>query len=317
MRCPVCNFEGCNADSGVGDFSRYECVRCGIYALSGTAVSVLEEQLKADYRRRSIMSHVLRRSHNPNSSRVHIIASNELESFWKARLPTPQQQADNLVLWLASAQLSAYWHVEESPPAIAAWIGMGLSGENDQQGWFWLREQMRDTALVNFMEIQPTVRLQLTLAGWNKFEELSRSSRQSRTAFMAMKFDDATLNDVIERCFKPAVSLAGFQLRVLTEGQPAGLIDDQMKAAILASRFLVADLTHGSHGAYWEAGFAEGLGIPVIYTCEKNRWEESRTHFDTNHMVTVVWDAADLEPASKLLTATIRATLRSEAKQSD
>jgi hypothetical protein len=26
----------------------------------------------------------------------------------------------------------------------------------------------------------------------------------------------------------------------------------------------------GSHGGYWEAGFGEGRGIPVIYTCEKS-----------------------------------------------
>ena len=58
--------------------------------------------------------------------------------------------------------------------------------------------------------------------------------------------------------------------------------------------------------AYWEAGFAEGLGLPVIYTCSATTWAKSKTHFDTNHMVTVVWDAADLSKAAKELTATIR-----------
>jgi hypothetical protein len=91
---------------------------------------------------------------------------------------------------------------------------------------------------------------------------------------MAMKFGDATLNDVVENHFRPAVARAGFNLRLLTDEQPAGLIDDQLRAAILGSRFLISDLTHGNQGAYWEAGFAEGLGLPVVYTCSKMQQSE-------------------------------------------
>jgi nucleoside 2-deoxyribosyltransferase len=69
----------------------------------------------------------------------------------------------------------------------------------------------------------------------------------------------------------------------LTDQQGAGLIDDQIRAALLSARFVLADLTFGSHGAYWEAGFAEGFNIPVIYTCEKKEWQKNKTHFDTNH----------------------------------
>jgi hypothetical protein len=72
-----------------------------------------------------------------------------------------------------------------------------------------------------------------------------------------------------------------------------------MRAAILASRFVLSDVTHGKHGAYWEAGYAEGLRPPVRYTCEKNKWKKSKTHFDTNHLVTVIWDLNDLDTAGR------------------
>jgi nucleoside 2-deoxyribosyltransferase len=134
---------------------------------------------------------------------------------------------------------------------------------------------------------------------------------------MAMRFGDRELDNVVETCFRPAVGRAGFELRKLTDQQPAGLIDNQLRAALLSGRFVVADLTHGSHGAYWEAGFAEGLGRPVFYTCKREAWEVSKTHFDTNHMLTIIWDTADLSRAERELTATIRATLRSEATQTD
>ena len=99
----------------------------------------------------------------------------------------------------------------------------------------------------------------------------------SRTAFMAMKFGDQQLDQILETCFKPAVRRAGFELKKLTDDQPAGLIDDQIRASILSGRFVIADLSHGSHGAYWEAGLAEGLNLPVIYTCEKTAWEERKS----------------------------------------
>jgi nucleoside 2-deoxyribosyltransferase len=133
---------------------------------------------------------------------------------------------------------------------------------------------------------------------------------------MAMKFNDE-MDCVFKDCFKPAVAKTGFELRVLTDGQPAGLIDDQLRVALQTSRFVIADLTHDNNGAYWEAGFAEGLGRPVIYTCRKKEWEDRKTHFDTNHLHTIIWDSTNLKKAAPDLTATIRATLPAEAKMTD
>jgi hypothetical protein len=90
---------------------------------------------------------------------------------------------------------------------------------------------------------------------------------------------------------------------------------------IRQARFLVCDLTHGNRGAYWEAGFAEGLGIPVIYTCRQDVFSdaahECHPHFDAAHWVTVPWDPADPGPAAAKLKAVVRATLPSEAKLED
>jgi len=46
-------------------------------------------------------------------------------------------------------------------------------------------------------------------------------------------------------------------------------------------------------------------------------WDKTKTHFDTNYVVTIIWDSADLKKAEDGLAATIRATLRAEAKQTD
>src|SRR3546814_6925901 len=68
----------------------------------------------------------------------------------------------------------------------------------------------------------------------------------------------------------------------------AGIIDNIMRSQIRDAAFVIVDLTHDNSGAYWEAGYAEGLGKPVIYICEKAKFDKAKTHFDTNHCTTVV-----------------------------
>jgi hypothetical protein len=134
---------------------------------------------------------------------------------------------------------------------------------------------------------------------------------------MAMQFSNEELTRILWEHFKPAVKATGFDLVRLDEDPPAGLIDDRLRVEIRTSRFLVADLSDRNPGAYWEAGFAEGLGKPVIYTCRKDVFEGQGSHFDTSHFHTVVWEADKPEAAAQQLKATIRATLPAEAKMED
>jgi nucleoside 2-deoxyribosyltransferase len=133
---------------------------------------------------------------------------------------------------------------------------------------------------------------------------------------MAMKFGEPETDRIYGEHFKAAVQETGFELRRNDESQRAGLIDDLMRVQIRQSRFVIADLTDHSNGAYWEAGYAEGLGKPVIYTCRKDVFEDPTggAHFDTNHHLTVVWDPADMTRAVAQLKATIRATLPEDAR---
>jgi nucleoside 2-deoxyribosyltransferase len=316
LPCIVCRTEGCQRELG-SHIARYDCPRCGSFVLTGSAEAVLPDELAKVPLRRSLMSHTIRRMQRPGD-RPHKINSNELATFWSERLPTPQQQADNLIRWLGDNQETPYSSLTTPLTVLAATVGMALDKAGDTQGWRWLGTELQSQ---EFFREKPSsggkVSLLLTMKGWERYEELKKTHTESRKAFMAMKFRDEVLHRVVEDCFKPAVARAGFELRLLSDEQPAGLIDNQLRAAILSARFLIADLTYGNQGAYWEAGFAEGLNLPVIYTCEDTHWKEYKTHFDTNHMKTIIWDASDLERAGKELTATIRATLRAEAKQTD
>ena len=132
---------------------------------------------------------------------------------------------------------------------------------------------------------------------------------------MAMQYGDAALDRIVDEFFRAAVKETGFELFRLDDEPKAGLLDDRMRVEIKSARFIIAELTHGNRGAYWEAGYADGLGKPVIYTCEESAWAERKTHFDTNHHLHVVWNANDIVAAMVRLKATIRATIPEATRQ--
>jgi len=230
-------------------------------------------------------------------------------------LPAPADQLDQLIIAIGDSQPSSAESAPLPAPLISAWIGASITRHSPNAGLGWILEQeAAQTLLETRGEQAGAMLLRLKMPGWTRYQALKRGQVESRRVLMAMQFGDAELDHVVDQCFRPAVNRAGFELRVLTDHQPAGLIDDQLRVALRTSCFIVADLTHGNNGAYWEAGFAEGLGRPVIYTCREKEWLERKTHFDANHLVTVIWSAANLDQAGAKLSATIRATLPAESQ---
>ena len=112
----------------------------------------------------------------------------------------------------------------------------------------------------------------------------------SSSAFVAMWFDNS-LAEAYEQGIKLAIVGAGFSPVRIDQKEHINKIDDEIIAEIRRSRFLVADFTHGEDGArggvYYEAGFAHGLGIPVIFICHEDALET--LHFDTSHYSHIVW----------------------------
>lgn len=81
-------------------------------------------------------------------------------------------------------------------------------------------------------------------------------------------------------------------------------IDDRIMAGIRRARFLVVDITDPRPAVLFEAGFAEGLGLEIVWTCRRERWEEVKV-FDTRQLPHLLWDdAADFK---ERLVARIRA----------
>jgi hypothetical protein len=127
----------------------------------------------------------------------------------------------------------------------------------------------------------------LTPRGW---EEVRHPARiDSTTVFVAMWFDPP-LTLAYTDGIKPAIEDdCGYRpVRVDLEDTNNDDIVDEILAQIRGSRFVVADVTGHREGVYFEAGFAKGLGIPVIWTCRQKDFRDRRA-FDTEHYNHILW----------------------------
>ncbi len=134
----------------------------------------------------------------------------------------------------------------------------------------------------------------LTVEGYAHLEELDHTVTVSSKAFVAMWFDDSMV-DAWEQGIDPAVKDAGYEAMRIDWKEHVNRIDDEIIAEIRRARFLVADFTQGEvgprGGVYYEAGFAYGLDIPVIFTCRKDALE--KIHFDTRQYNHIVWETPE------------------------
>ena len=154
------------------------------------------------------------------------------------------------------------------------------------------------------------VNVTLSLDGWKQYEAEKRGGFKGNYGFIAMQFGDSELDLFVKDVVKPAVKDGiGYDLVHMNDIARAGIIDNIMRIQIRDAAFVIVDLTRDNPGAYWEAGYAEGLGKPVIYICKKTKFDEKKTHFDTNHCTTVPWSRDDDAGFRERLTATLRRSL--------
>jgi len=315
-KCPVCSSKLNHFDNHPDgrDATFFSCPKCGDFTLSGTLVATLPKIIERDKDASAKISHTLWRMQQENKGAE--LYTNTIEEILKKDLPKPREQADLLIRWLAE-------HSEGPGKNILlhSTTHNAIIGAKSPEGFDLVIRYLLEKGLVKGKlseDLGPSnAYITLSIDGWDYYEQLRDGGSSYRKAFMAMKFGNSLLDQIVENVFRPCVKQTGFELVRLDDMPKAGLIDDRLRVEIQTSDFLIADLTHDNLGAYWEAGYAEGLGKPVIYTCEKEKFRNEKTHFDTNHHLTIIWDKDTSEKAGEDLKATIRATLPQLAIQED
>ena len=147
---------------------------------------------------------------------------------------------------------------------------------------------LRKVALTN-----TSIEFSIAPEGWERISDLQKISTESNQAFVAMWFDEQ-MDPIYDDGIKPAVEAANYECMKINEKPHNDKVCDQIIAEIRKSRFIIADFTGNRGGVYFEAGFAMGLGLPVIWLARKDY--EKKLHFDTRQYNHIFYeDAKDLE----------------------
>ncbi len=273
---------------------------------------------------RAVLSHRIRTKSGEASSQHELLCVTAplLESIRsEGQLPSVASQATNAIRFIGDHMSQAGHALSEVPDEFHAIVGAMDRNSSD-----WLLRHLQDQGVIDIGADTPATRphptgggsivirslrdLRLTLAGWKQYETAKHGGFHADYGFLAMQFGDPTLDRLVEDTVKPIIlTETGYRLVDMRDVAQAGIIDNIMRMLIRDAAFVIADLTHGNQGAYWEAGYAEGLEKPVVYICEKGVFEDSGTHFDTNHCTTVPWTTDDQDGFCERLVATLRRSL--------
>lgn len=238
----------------------------------------------------------------------------------EARQPTPAEQAANAIRFIGDHESAQGGALPEMPDDFRAAIGA-----TDYDRGLWAIEQLETKRLVDVGNKTSRTRTKLdeythygqrvflsvalTLDGWAEYSRAKRGGLDGNYGFVALQFHDAELDGLLAFARISVRAETGYDLINMRDVEQAGIIDNIMRVQIQGAAFVLADLTHRNPGAYWEAGYAEGLGKPVVYMCRKDVFEEKGTHFDTNHCTTIPWSSDDSGAFCKRLIATLRRSL--------
>ena len=224
---------------------------------------------------------------------------------------SPAVQAMNLIRYVGDRVLESGEPIRNLPcdPKIA--------DSPSKEFFIQIVEELYEQGFLRMLEPQPVSGgevifsfVTLSLRGWEQYEAEKRGQFGGNYGFIAMQFGDTDLDNFVQSVVKPTVKEnIGYDLVDMRDVSQAGVIDNIMRVQIRDAAFVIAELSHDNLGAYWEAGYAEGLGKPVIYVCEQKKFNEKSTHFDTNHCTTIFWDRENDEDFKKDLIATIRRSL--------
>lgn len=278
LPCPLCEA----AEIQVGQLGNRDaylvtCDTCGRFIVSPEAWDVLRDP---KYERERFRLSALTRRSGKNPIELMTFALDELLE----RSPAPSNPFDVLDRLLV--------HIQSKVPSLT---GHAMLRPTDYP-LFSMRSAQELKDFVNQLLALELVEggegtgathvLRPSLKGWERVAELRHLGPQSNQAFVAMWFTPE-LESAWKGGFAAGVLDAGWSPVRVDQLQHNDKIDDKIVAEIRRSGLLVADFSGHRGGVYFEAGFALGLGIPVIWTVREQ--DLSAVHFDTRQYNHIVW----------------------------
>lgn len=212
---------------------------------------------------------------------------------------TPLEKLDNFILYLGNK--SEYFGF---PQKLLKENDYPLTYSKSEKEFEYIKNHAEQAGLT----VNPHVsgaNVALTWKGWERYEELKSSKALSNVCFVAMSFD-SSLDEIYNNGIVPAIRATEYKECRCDQEEFNDDIFDWIISHINQCKFMIADFTGQRPNVYLEAGYARGLGKPVIHICKKDQID--KTHFDVRQNNFIRWDGPE-DLKDKLINR-IRATIK-------
>jgi hypothetical protein len=295
MACPICNSNAAPvALDALEENWQINCLRCGQFRYTQPFAETRPNLTPSQV---GTISGWVREHQNAQ------LGAGNWASLTALRTPSIGEKADKLLQFLARQFPNAGQAITFNPsPEILS----TLWAVNDAEANYLFHHYLTKHKGFLTAPAQGGAIWTIAPAGWDYIHSLLRPNPTSQIGFCAMWFDDR-LEPVWAEAIEPGIRDAKYEAKRIDKHPHNNRIDDEIIAMIRRSRFLVSDLTGNRPGVYYESGFAAGLGLPVVWTCRKDRLH--LVHFDNRQFNFILWEADHLGQFKEALQYRIEATV--------
>jgi hypothetical protein len=289
--CPICLRPNCSSKqyedpNDLKTTTKISCDVCGEYPFLSAA-----EPSNLDHKQRVILSSFFHNKYEREEKSPRISEGNKKDILNSISVPSDPLEAIDLLLEYIFYKAG---RAGKQTPIDFKTDYPILFAENHDEFEFCVYKA-RELNLIEIAELDGKKLLRLSIDGWRRIAELKKTKVKANQAFVAMWFDPSLnqawiegFQQALERDLPEDKRYKAIRIDLVEHNEK---ICDKIMAEIRKSGLVVADLTGQRGGVYFEAGFAKGLGIPVIWTCRDTDIE--KLHFDIRQYNHIKWNNPD------------------------
>jgi len=305
--CPICATKDISTQH-YSNGTSFTCRRCGQFKLTGSAHGMV--QAASPSGRIAANASAWIREHEGV-----LLDSRDLKSLWSLRTPSVAERGTKVLQELErrfpDVGASFTFQFPDIGRTAPHWLSVSWS-ESVSELQFLVVQYLRNSLQAIEGKEVPIggdtsfVEIHISPRGFELLDQLKQANPESAIGFCAMWFSDE-LKPLWANSIEPAIRAAGYDPKRIDQHEHTNRIDDEIVAMIRRSRFVVADFTGQRGGVYFEAGYALGQGLRVIWTCREEELES--VHFDTRQYNFLIWKPGEYADLAKRLQNRIEATL--------